>query len=131
MNYQNIMIFMQCLKRKQTKIETNYFTLEKKLNLHLKFKEIKKILETKYRISIDFMMEYDILMVGGLNKDIKVISGDLLKDIINYTKDILDEEYKLSPIEPLYISDNPNNIYSPDSRVYYNFHRLLKDNEPE
>ena len=107
------------------------YKIEKKLNLHLKFKEIKKILETKYRISIDFMMEYDILMVGGLNKDIKVISGDLLKDIINYTKDIRDEEYKLVPIEPLYISDNPNNIYSPDSRVYYNFHRLLKDNEPE
>ena len=57
------------------------YKIEKKLNLHLKFKEIKKILETKYRISIDFMMEYDILMVGGLNKDIKVISGDSINHV--------------------------------------------------
>lgn len=107
------------------------YKYEKQSDLCLKFKDVKKLLEIKYNVPLDFTIEYDILMVGGLNKDIKVISGDLLKDIINYTKDILDEEYKLFPIEPLYISDNPNNIYSPDSRVYYNFHRLLKDNEPE
>lgn len=70
-------------------------------------------------------------MVGGINKDIKAISADLIKDVVNYAKENLDEDYELFPLEPLYISDNPNNIYSPDSRIHYNFRRLLKDNEPK
>ena len=107
------------------------YKIKKQHSLWMNFNKIKEILETKYNIPIDFTMEYDSLTVGSIKEKIEAIREDFKKDVINYTKEILDEHYESSFKSPFFISNDPNNINPSDLRAYYKFKGLLKDNEPE
>lgn len=103
----------------------------KEAEFYYAFQELEKELSEKYSIDITISTHYNSLLINGINRELSPIINDVRNDIIAYAQKILNEEYKITLPNLAYISDDPNNIFSPTSNVSYSLERTLKEDEPQ
>lgn len=117
--------------RKMSELEINRYKAKKESEFYSAFKKLEKELSEKYKVDISLNGHYDILLINGINKNLSPIINEVITEIISYAENTLDEKYKMTLSEPMYISDNPINIYSPENNIIYSLDRILKEDEPK
>ena len=113
------------IKRMTAQEEYKYHKTEE---LTKEFNKLRENLSLKHNTKFEISTYYDCIFVNGMYGKLKDKFNSIAKDIIEFAKSNMNEQYNM-PITGPAIHCNWQGI-SPNSMCSYLMHRILKENEP-
>lgn len=110
-----------------TNMVVNRFKAEKQMKLMKDFKPFFERINGTFNNKLEFIVEYDTISIYTSDKNIETSISIIAGHIIDFAKEVLNENYNLPITSPGIIADYPTGN---NKQYHWLLERKLKEGEP-